>query len=346
MNKINIIKLIISTIAIVTIAMLTLNSCNQHGNKLTDVTAEEIDDNEDINVLDQARQTIIVLPNDQLLEKSGCLTTTESMGKTIYHRDYNRFLLASNVNQQIINTIQNNFSEIGFPLINLEQSLKSLQNTSLTDEADGLEKDAKTLLLTTSNADIIIEFDYTDQVSMISRNKMSRNVSYNISVLDAFSNKSIGSISETEVDGDIDDDLATMLNDDIKGAVPKLTSQIQNYYTDLLKHGREITFRVSMASGATITLQDMYNRDGETYSDWIREWVKTNAKRGAATMQRNTKNEIYFVNVRIKNLNEDGTQYNAYDFANSFRKEFYKTFGVQINNNTQNLSVAHLVIAN
>ncbi|MFR9511271.1 MAG: DUF6175 family protein [Rikenellaceae bacterium] len=299
-----------------------------------------------VNAITQAKQTIMVIPSDNMLQKRGALTTSESMGKTLYHRDYQAFLLSGSANQQIITTIQRSFSDSGYPLVDLEQSLKSLENQSALDAADGLVKDAKTLLLTTTRPDIIIEFDYDIATKMISRDKSSTQLSYNIVLLDAFSNKSIGSINNpgTSVDSNDIDNVSALLNKEIKSNLSQLSSQVKTYFSDIATNGREITFTVSLQNGAAINLQDMYNSEGESYGDWIRNWIRVNAKMGTATMQRNTSSEMHFVNVRIENLQDDGQQFNAYDFADKFRREFYKTFQIQVVNNSQGLATAHLVI--
>lgn len=299
-----------------------------------------------VNTLAQAKQTIMVIPGDNMLQKGGYLKTTQSMGKTLYHRDYQAFLLSGNMNKQVITTIQKSFSDSGYPLVDLEQSLKSLENQSALDAADGLEKDAKTLLLTTTRPDIIIEFDYDVATKLISRDESVTQLTYNVILLDAFSNKSIGSISNpgTSVASNSVDNVSALLNKEIKKNLSQLSGQIKTYFSDIITNGREITFTVSLQSGAKINLQDMYNNEGESYGDWIRNWVRANAKMGAATMQRNTKSEMHFVNVRIENLQDDGQQFNAYDFADKFRREFYKTFQIQVVNNSQGLATAHLVI--
>lgn len=140
------------------------------------------------------------------------------------------------------------------------------------------------------------------------------------------------------------DNVSAILNKEIKSNLPQLSTQVKTYFSDIVTNGREITFTVSLQSGAAINLQDMYNSDGESYGDWIRNWIRVNAKSGTATMQRNTKSEMYFVNVRIENLQDDGQQFNAYDFADMFRKEFYRTFQIQAVNNSQGLAAAHIVI--
>ena len=161
-----------------------------------------------------------------------------------------------------------------------------------------------------------------------------------MAALDAFSNKTVASFVKTDIDGDFSTYLEKQLPKDLPGFV----NQIKDYFKNIIVNGREITFRVAVSSGSAINLSDEFNDVGDTYTDWIREWVKTNAKNGTASLNRNTDKELYYTSVRITNNAEDGTQFNAYDFANKFRKEFVKNFSLRCTNSTQGLGDAYVII--
>ena len=161
-----------------------------------------------------------------------------------------------------------------------------------------------------------------------------------MAAIDAFSNKSVASFVKTDIEGDLN----VYLEEQLPSDLPKFVGQIKTYFTDIVTNGRDITFRVALDKGATINLNDDYNDMGDSYADWIREWVKTNAKNGTANLNRNTAKEMYYTSVRITNNAEDGTQFNAYDFANKFRKEFIKTFQIKATNGTQGLGDAYVII--
>ena len=65
---------------------------------------------------------------------------------------------------------------------------------------------------------------------------------------------------------------------------------------------------------------------------------------GTYNLQRNTDTEMYFANVRIKTLNDNGTQYSAYDFARELSKALNKECGVKSKNVTQGLGDAMIII--
>lgn len=79
------------------------------------------------------------------------------------------------------------------------------------------------------------------------------------------------------------------------------------------------------------------NIEGDTYTDYIIDYIKTHTVKGAYKLQRNTDNELYFVNCRIRLNNEDGTQFGAYDWARELAKKLRKDLGVKVTNKSQGL---------
>ena len=324
--------------------VLAITACGNNnksgkGSSLTDINAQE-DKSGRVNVIDQAKPTLMVIPSDQYLMNAGFLKTRQVNGRTVYERDYTNFVLNDPTNKDIVRTVQNYFIKLGYPLTDLEQSLKSLNVQSNMDDADNIGKDAKTLLVETCHPDIILEFDYDRKSEFVSRTTKKTTINYTMAALDAFSNKTVASF----VKKDLDDDFTAYLEKQLPKDLPGFVNQIKDYFKDIIVNGRDITFRVAVAADAAINLSDEYNEAGDTYTDWIREWVKTHAKNGTASLNRNTAKELFYTSVRITNNAEDGTQYNAYDFANNFRKDFIKNFSLRCTNSTQGLGDAYVII--
>ena len=310
--RINFIKVVA---ALVIAASLT--SCGGNGGSLSDINAVE-DKSGNVNVINQAQPAIMVIPSDQFLQREGFLKTSQMNGRTVCDRDYSGFILKSTTNKNAVRAIQDYFINNGYPLSDLEQSLKALNTQENMDDADNLQKDAKTLLVATCHPDIILEFDFEYKNKSTGRTSSTKMIDYNMAAIDAFSNKSVASFVKTDIEGDLN----VYLEEQLPSDLPKFVGQIKTYFTDIVTNGRDITFRVALDKGASINLNDDYNDMGDSYADWIREWVKTNAKNGTANLNRNTAKEMYYTSVRITNNEDDGTQFNAYDFANNFRKEF------------------------
>ena len=118
--------------------------------------------------------------------------------------------------------------------------------------------------------------------------------------------------------------------------LPELMSDIQQYYSDILKRGREVSLRITVEGGSNQDLSDE-SINGDVYSDWIIDYVKTHTVRGAYKMGRNTAKELTFTSARIKLLNDDGTQYGVYDWARDLQKSIRKNLGLKVSNKSQGL---------
>ncbi|WP_294452837.1 DUF6175 family protein [uncultured Bacteroides sp.] len=315
-------------------------SCGQ-GNKQKNITDISISENKDntVNVINQAKPKLMIIPSDRMLKDEKCLTINTFNGKKTIIRDISGFIVKSEKSNSIISAIQKYFIQIGYPLNDLEQSLKAINNRQILDEADNIVKDAKTLLLNTVSPDIILELDYQENV-ITGRTSRKSYINIALSAIDVYSDKVIAVANKNNLDMSLDEYLEKGITKDLETLEP----QLRNYFTDIVTNGREISFRVTLSNDCPISLSDMYNNEGDTYSDWIRRWVITNAKNGSANMVSNTKKEMAFTNVRISNVMDDGTQFNAYEFAGKFRKEFFKTFSLQSSNNSQGLGNALVII--
>lgn len=161
------------------IAVLLLSSCGGKGKpSLAERANGDMESYEsgDVNAIQQALPQIMILPSDMVLKNFGCLKEESKNGRTYVIRDYQKYLRND------------------YPLADFEQNLKQMDTQEATDMADGLEKDAKTMLLTTAQPDIIIELNYDtsrDKFSMVGHNYSGRgekNVSYTLNAIDAYTN--------------------------------------------------------------------------------------------------------------------------------------------------------------
>ena len=320
----------ISIIALLTIVLI---SCGGNGGNQSNT----------VNVTQQQKPAMLVIPSDQLLQQFGKLKQQEALGKTLQVRDYNGYLLTDQDSKFIISTIQSAFIQMGYPLNDLEQTLKSINEQEMLDAIDGIQKDAKTILLTTAKPDIILELDYNIVTDRSSRD-FKKSLTYTLRAIDAFSNKVVATIQQTNFEGNSKAATpATLMEAALAKDTKGFTQQINNHFNTIIETGREITLRVTIDKGVNLTMSDEC-LDGDTYSDFIIDWVKVNTLLGAYNMNRNTETEMYFTNVKIKTLNDNGTQYSAYDFARELSRALNKGCGIKSRNTTQGLGMATISI--
>ena len=338
----------LAAIALMSMAALTSCGGGNKGGNLAEGASGDMEEyvNSDVNAIEQARPTIMVIPSDQVLQNFKSLKTERANGREYILRDYKKYLLKDDRAKRIISTIQDAFNDQNFPLNDFEQTLKQLDTQEATDMADGLDKDAKTQLLTTAQPDIILELDYDtsrDKISMTSHNyshKGAKNISFTLNALDAYTNKVVATMTASNIKGE---STTEAIQASIKENMPKFQEDIVKYFSDILTRGRDITVRVAVEKGSNVKLSDV-SVEGDTYADWIVDYIKTHTIKGAYKMQRNTDKELYFVNCRIKLLNDDGTQYGVYDWTRDLAKNLRKNLGLTVANKSQGLGEVLLTI--
>lgn len=332
-------------------ALILFCSCSgnsQKGDSLADQATGDVVayENSDVNAVTQALPVIMIIPSDQNLQRFNALEMKEVSGRNFVIRDYQKYLIADKQFRSMVSVIQGSFNEDNYPLQDFEQILKNLDNQAAVDMVDNLQQDAKTLLFQTARPDIVLEFSYNVEGSPaggISRqNTVEKSkVSYTLSATDVYTGKVVATCTQQ---GNINE--ASALESIQKGLVanlPALKYDIVKYFSDLLKRGREVTVRVTIANGSNQKLSDE-SVEGGTYTDYIIDYVKVHTVKGAYKMQTNTANELYLVNVRIPMLHEDGTQYGVYDWTRDLIKSMRADLGLTVVNKSQGLGNVELTI--
>ena len=127
--------------AIVAIALANCGG-NKGGNLADGATGDmEAYEQSDVNAVEQARPTIMVIPGDQTLQNFKCLTTQKANGRDYILRDYKNYLLKDDRAKRIISTIQNEFNAQNYPLSDFEQTLKQLDTQEALDMLHQRRKD-------------------------------------------------------------------------------------------------------------------------------------------------------------------------------------------------------------
>ena len=322
------------------ILALLFNSCGKQNSSLADKARGNMEAYESsaVNPIEQARPTLMVIPSDNLLKRYGALKVKNLEGVNTNIYDYNGYLLANNDNKAIISMIATNFIDQNFPVQDFEQNLKQLRNQEILDNAGAVGKDLKTQLLAVAHPDLIIELDYSKNMNM--RGEMDCSYSYTINVIDPYTNSVIATATQSDLKGD---NLEKALSKHFKSNLKKINGDILKSFNDILQRGRNVTVRINLAESCPFNL-DSRSIAGTTYADWIVDYLKTHTVKGAYNLQRNTPKELYFVNCRIKLLNDDGTQYGVYDWARDMSKSLYKNLGVECSNNSQGLGEVVITI--
>lgn len=317
---------------------------NQRENSLKPTEKESESLKTEGNAIDQTNPTLMVFPSDALLKRLGCINQIENQGTVCYSRDFNKVFIQDSELKFVIASVEECFSKIGYPMENLEQQLKQITNDNSMDAMEGVSKDARTMLMNTARPDFIIEVDYEYKQDQMSRNP-KKILNYIITALDAYTNKSIASVTRADIgSGGESASLAGLIKSDLNQNVGDFRKQIKQRFSDELANGIEITLRMSTDEKAKFKFNDEC-LGSVSYNDWINDWLKKNTIKSTFKPVKNTDKEMRFTNVRIKPKTENGQRYSAFDFANDLKNDFSKGCGAKATNRTQGIGDAYLVIS-
>ena len=296
-----------------------------------------------VNAITQSMPSIMVFPSDGMLKRLGYLKERKNQGVVGYDRQYQQALIDNQSLKFAIAVIEEEFAKVGFPLDNLEQTLKQIVVSSAVNEMTDVSKDVRAELLNTARPDYVIELDYDLITDPKSRN-LNRSLTYSVKALDVYSNKTIASISKTNVGKEqkTDNDAATLIKEAFPNNFQDFRRQITQHYADLLANGVGITLRLATKNSSGISIDD-YCGDKEVGESVI-EWMKDNTVNQTYKMSKNTSSEIFFTNVRIYLQDEKGQKFTAYDFANSLKNEIKSGCGLDVSNKTQSIGDALIII--
>jgi len=320
--------------------LLILLSCdNGQGNK-----GKIIPNIGNTNSIAQTNPSIMVFPSDAYLKRIGCINEFENQGIISYSRDYNKAFIEDEELKFIISSIEESFSQSGYPLESLEQLLKQRTNEGAMDEADNIIKDQKTLLMNTARPDFIIEVSYDNKQDPNSRNP-KKILNYTLSAIDMYTNKVIASITRADItNGNEVNSASSIIKKDLINNIPDFENQIKQRFADEITNGVEINLRLTAEGDTKFSFGDEC-LGTENYNDWVNKWLKANTVKSTYKPIKNTEKELRYTNVRIMTHKGNGERYTAYDFANDLKGEFSKSCGVKASNKTQGIGDAYLIVS-
>jgi hypothetical protein len=292
----------------------------------------------------QLSPTLMIFPSDALLKRLGCIDEIENQGTISYKRNYGKALIEDSDLKFAIASVEESFSSNGYPMENLEQQLKQIDNDNSMDAMEGILKDARTMLMNTARPDFIIEIDYEYKQDPNSRNP-KKILNYILTALDVYTNKSVASITQADMEVENGNcSLASLIKNDLGKHISEFQSQINQRFTDELDNGVEITLRITVDENTNFNLTDEC-LGSQNYNDWVNEWLKKNTVRSSFKPIKNTDKELKYTNVRIKPKTENGERYSAFDFTNDFKNSFSKACGIKATNRTQGIGDAYIIIS-
>ena len=197
----------------------------------------------------------------------------------------------------VISKINELMTQRGFPLKNLESSLKSLETeaaeTAMSSSRSGAELSESPIdkLKNIARADIWIQMTWT-----INTMGPRRSVTFVLQGLDAYTDKQVAGASGT---GNqlIATELPIMLETAVLSHLDNFNGQLQQHFDDMFENGREITLRIRKWDSFDGDLMTEYG--GDELGFQIENWVSDNTVQGRFSTADASENRMIFEQVRI-----------------------------------------------
>lgn len=259
-------------------------------------------------VLAQAKKPILmVVPSDSWCIANHYTKTFDNMGETEIIPDYKKATQMNGDLNAAITKINMLMQERDFPLQDLQQTLKSINNTAaeesvITSKATGasIKETPLDQLRRVAKADIIMELNWE-----VLTTGPQRKIRYTLRGLDAYTNKQVAAAEGIGAPS-MSADVPTLLEEAVLAHMDNFCAQLQRHFDDMMENGREVAVSIRVFDdGSGIDLETEFG--GQELTDIIDKWMSDNTVRHRYNMDNNTETQIDFKQVRIPLYRANGT---------------------------------------
>lgn len=280
-----------------------------------------------VAVFGQAKKpTLMVVPSDAWCKQHGYTQNFDNQGTTETVSDYKAAVSSDMQLNAVISKINNLMADRGFPLKDLQQTMKSISNDAAEDalitSKNGSQVAESPLdrLRRRAKADIILEIEW-----LVNKTGPKSSVTYNLRGLDAYSNKQIAGAEGTGK-GSFSAEVPILLEEAVQDHMDMFTQRLQAHFDDMMTNGREVTLVMKLFdNGSDIDFETEY--EDYELNEIIDNWLSDNCVNHRFNKSDATESMILYEQVRIPLYKDNGSAMDTYSFARDiarfFRKEPY-----------------------
>jgi hypothetical protein len=290
------------------------------------------------------KPTIMVVPSDNWCLENGFTQKFDNQGKSMNIPDYRQALQESFELLSVIAKINEMMTERGFPLKNLESSLKSLENQS-----------AENAMLTSISGSEIVEspIDKLKQVAKadiwmqiswkVNTLGPKKSISFILQGLDAYTDKQIAGSSGTG-EPSFTAELTILLEEAVLSHLDNFNNQLQSHFDDMFENGREVSLRINVFGSWDENLESEFGSNNEELSAIIENWVDMNTVQHRFNTSDATENFMLFEQVRIPLFDEKGKANDIRNWTKGLQKYLKDNFQITTKIMVKGLGQAQLIL--
>ena len=255
----------------------------------------------------QAKKPVLmVVPSDQYCISRGYKMVFQNQGMTQTLPDYKAALQSDPDLRLVITKMGQIMADRGFPLKELEQELKNLEqeraeSSMLTSSSSGSEMAESPIdaLKRVAKADIILDLDFD-----IKRQGPQKYIVFNLKGLDAYTAKQV-----TGVAGAGNPSSAAspelLLEEAVLSHMDNFNAGLMRHFDDMFANGREVKVMVKVWANWGQNLESEFGPDSKELSEIIEDWFFDNCVQGRFNLSDASENFMKFEQVRIPMMRTD-----------------------------------------
>lgn len=250
------------------------------------------------SVFSQAKKPrIMVVPSDNWCEQHGYMESFDDQGTIERIPNYKRALQGNTELLLVISKLNSLMADRGFPLVDLESTLRSLQSESAEDalltskSGAGIAESPIDRLRKTANADIIMQLSWK-----VNTTGPKKSITYILRGLDAYSNKQVAGAEGTGAPS-FSTEVPVLLEEAVLTHIDNFNARLQDHFDDMFENGREVVVRIKKFDSWDGDLESEYN--GEELGMILEDWMSDNTVKGRFSTDIATENQMLFTQVRI-----------------------------------------------
>lgn len=258
--------------------------------------------------------TLMILPSDNWCNQRYFMTEYNNQGTVMKVPDYKLAFQEDTELGQVISKIGGLMLKKNYRLKDAEMELKNIEQRTAEDNVtasstsgSSLAESPLDMLKRRAKADIIIQIWWK-----VNKTASGKAVSFTLEAFDAYTSKRIASSTGTDLPTS-ETLVPIMLEKAVSDRMQEFTGQLDKFYKDAQKNGREIVLTVKRWDNAGFTLEKEI--DGKEITTYFNEWMQKNTVNGQFNMSDATENFIQFEQVRIPLENKNGMAVDAREFA-------------------------------
>ena len=192
------------------------------------------------------KPTIMVVPSDVWCNHNGFTKQYNDQGNIRIVPDYKRAIQSDPTLLQVISQINGMMGERGFPLKNLESTLKTLEKQSADDNMRSSKTGGTVSGNSTDQLKMVAKADIWMQITYnVNSQGPKKSIQFNLQGLDAYTDKQIAT-AVGNGEPSFSASIPELMEEAVLAHLDNFNYTLMDYFDDLFINGREVTMRIKV----------------------------------------------------------------------------------------------------